>query len=428
VSERRWLHLIGLLYVFLALGYSLLMPMWDAPDEQGHYRYALYVARHGEQPRRRDTHEAIQPPLYYWLASVPIRLLDAIDPALVDFYAPPQRRDYRVHDWNAENYRFLFGPLLLRWLNLLPGLATLWLIYAAARRFAAESREVALATTAFAGLTPQFLHNSSSVSNDALANLAGALLFWLLSRAVLEPVKPAERAVGTAAALALPVLCKLTLAPIALAVLLTNAWALRHRAREWGLRQVVAGTLALAALAAAFLTTSLAMEPMASDLWDRLLHVRAGVSDGLGTAVLHFVWSFWGVVGILVLGIHRCVMWTLTALAAAGAVASLRLLRVPGGRPPLLGSPQGWAAVWLTIGLALIVVVKNFLATEATQGRFLFPEIGAFFLVVSAGWFVLLPSRVGRHLHQLVLWPLVAVNLHFWLTDVIPFYYQPFLD
>ncbi|MDJ0847532.1 MAG: hypothetical protein QNK04_04020 [Myxococcota bacterium] len=280
--ERRGLLLVVALHLALGLGYSVLMPVWEAPDEQAHYRYALHVARHGERPPLAENHEAFQPIPYYALASLPLRLLDRIDAGLVDFYAPPKRTDYRGWAWNDENYRFLLGPLVLRWASLGLSATALSAIYAAARRLAAPSREAALATLALAGL----------------------------------------------------------------------------------------------------------------------------------------------VVGILVLGLGAVSMWTLTAVAGLGLASALRLL----ARRPALGTRRGWAVVWATIGLALLAVLRNFRATPATQGRFLFPALGAISLAACAGWLLLLPSPAARRLPEVLLAGMVLVNLHFWLTEVIPFYHQPLLD
>ena len=42
VNERRWLLLIFALYFLLAIGYSLMMPLWEAPTG-AHYHLAWYL-------------------------------------------------------------------------------------------------------------------------------------------------------------------------------------------------------------------------------------------------------------------------------------------------------------------------------------------------------------------------------------------------
>ena len=428
-GERRGLLVVLALHVTLGLGYSVLIPIWDAPDEQAHYRYALHLARHGERPPLAENHEAFQPIGFYALASLPLRGLDRIDPALVDFYAPPKRRDYRGWAWSADNYRFLPAPLLLRWMNLGLTVLTLLAIHAAARRFASPSSEVALAAVALAGLIPQFLHNSTSVSNDPLANLAGAGLLWLASRVCTGQVSARELAATAGLALALPFATKLTLLPVSAAAVGAVAWEVGRRVRGAGRGPaplLVGVGAALAVAAAAGLGAWLfGPRDVLLEILGRLTYLRPDLADALPTRVLHFVWSFWGVVGILVLGLSAVAMWTLTAFAGIGLAASLDLLA---GGPSRLGTRRGWAVVWATILLALLAVARNFMATPSTQGRFLFPALGAISLAVCAGWFRLLPPRWARWLPHAVVGLLLVVNLHFWLTDVIPFFHQPFFD
>ena len=65
VSERRWLWVIFTLYLLLAVGYSLLMPLWEAPDEGAHFHLAWRVARKNEYATEEINYEAIQPRPYY---------------------------------------------------------------------------------------------------------------------------------------------------------------------------------------------------------------------------------------------------------------------------------------------------------------------------------------------------------------------------
>ena len=478
MSERRWLCLILFFYTALGFGYSVLMPIWDAPDEPEHYQLALYAARTGATAPRGYAREATQPPLYYWLASVPLRMLDAVDPTLVDFYQPPRDSEWRARTfgWNAENYRLLVGAHVLRCLSLLFGGSALVLVYSAARRLAPGSAGVALATVSLVGLTPQFLHITSSVSNDPLGIVAGAFLFWLLSRICTEELSARELTASAFAALALPPLTKLTVLPMAFAVLLAIVVRPRaHTSQRW-FRALVGGLLLASGLLAGMM---IFMPTAAENLWGnvlgRALYVQPDALESPWERAAHFVWSYWGIVGILTVRLSWTVMWMLAALAGFGAVASLRLLlprrqaaqtwrhpvMVVGvvaalllaaivnswvanvwaltlvwllyrsfKRPdPILpGGRRGWVMVWVAVTLALVVVAKNFLASTSTQGRHLFPSIGAISMLVTGGWSIILLPALHRHLHHFVLWPMLAVNFHFWVTKIIPFYYQPFLD
>ena len=140
MTERRWLALILGIYLLLAFGYSLLMPIWEAPDERAHYGYALQLAREGVPPTFERNYEAFQPPSYYWLVQWPLRILDGIEPGWVNPFKPdllPAGEGGPRYDWDASNYRTLPGPLLLRWINILLGAASVYFIYRGAQKAAA---------------------------------------------------------------------------------------------------------------------------------------------------------------------------------------------------------------------------------------------------------------------------------------------------
>jgi hypothetical protein len=417
-------------YAILAFGYSLLMPMWEAPDEQAHYGLVLHIARQGELPPPQLNHEAWQPPLYYWLMSWPLRLLDAIDSGLADAYQPPRRPRglLPVFIWNDENYRFLIGPQLLRWLNLLIGGVTLHFIYRGARRFAPDASAVPLTAIALAGTIPQFLHNSASVTNDSSGNLSGAILFWLLARLCTGSVSRYEIASIAASAVLLPSITKLTVLPMALAVGAALAWRVLRDRRRTEYRYLLWGLL----LGGAALGIYLVLVPYAADnlfgaFSKRVLHVRPDALNDWPTAALHLLWSFWGVVGMLMMGLPDASMWVMTSFALAGVAAYTSLLLPGSARAPTTGQRTGWVLLFLALGLALLAVTRNVLMGPGTQGRFLFPTLGPISVIVATGWWVLLPEGASRRLPHLTLAVMAALNVHFWIEEIIPFYYQPFL-
>ena len=89
-NERRWLILIFGLYFLLAVAYSLLMPIWEAPDEPAHYHLAWHLAHYNEYASREINYEAPQPRAFYYLGSWIIRALDAVDPQLTRYVRPTE--------------------------------------------------------------------------------------------------------------------------------------------------------------------------------------------------------------------------------------------------------------------------------------------------------------------------------------------------
>jgi hypothetical protein len=446
LSERVWLILIFSLYALFGLGYSLLMPMWEGPDEHAHYHMAWSLARRGKLPPPHMNYETYQPALYYWLASRPLLLLDKIDPALSDFVLTRGRyfrnigKPVRIFNWTPQNYRFLWGPQLLRWLNLITGGLALVFLYRGARLFIPGAAAVRLSALALAGLLPQFLHIVSTISNDALAILAGAILFWLLGKASCERLDRWQAALAASAALVLPVVVKLTVLPVGLAVLLAllfRAWQRRAAWQpRWGWLAGGGVLLGLGLLAGLFQLAPDRAEVLFSEFLWRGLSIRPDALrlDYLRPMFVQLVWSYWGKVGWLAVGLPGAVIALLAFLAAAGAAASLRPLlssrareRFPAAWEAAAGR-QAWIWLWVAAGLAILLVTKNGLTTPRNQGRFLFPANGALLLLVASGWFDLAAPRLQPYLLPLVILAMVALNLLLWSGGVIPVYYQPFLD
>ena len=92
------------------------------------------------------------------------------------------------------------------------------------------------------------------------------------------------------------------------------------------------------------------------------------------------------------------------------------------------GNRTGWVFVSLMVIFTILIVVRNTLATPQFQGRFLFPALGPFALLTIVGWSSLF--RGHKHLYWVYFIPLlmVVLNLALWFTQVIPIYFQPFLD
>jgi hypothetical protein len=87
-----------------------------------------------------------------------------------------------------------------------------------------------------------------------------------------------------------------------------------------------------------------------------------------------------------------------------------------------------WMLLWTAAVLTFLVVFKNTLSTPQYQGRFFFPALGPISLLITAGWYTLLPRRLTPYLSAIILVSLTLLNLYVWYDQVIPLYYQPFLN
>jgi hypothetical protein len=135
--------------------------------------------------------------------------------------------------------------------------------------------------------------------------------------------------------------------------------------------------------------------------------------------------TYWGKVGWLAVGLPTWIINSLTALGLMGMALHMYVLIKNRGtaQQSIL-----WMAVWLIAILAILAVFRNGLTTRATQGRLLFPAIGAISLLMVAGWYEILPRKLQQYFPALIVLLFLLCNLMLWGTGILPIYYQPFLD
>jgi len=430
VSERRWLVLIFSLYFLLAVGYSLLMPIWEAPDEPAHYHLAWRLARKGSYATEEQNYEANQPRAYYYFAAQIIKTLDKINPRLSDYVLPfeykhnirvPERR----FDWKAENYRFMLGVYALRWINILFGALALWTGWKAFNLIVPDKPALRIAALALAALTPQYLHIMSSVSNDPLGTLAGAFLLYLAIRVVKEQ-NNSLAILSIILAIVLPLVTKLTVLPVSAALLMIVAW-------KWffGLRQkrwlALAGLVFVVSVGILYLLFPEAIEWAQKEITWRLFGLRKkGVDfEYIKTITSQIIWTYWGKVGWITIGLSWWVVDLLTAFGLVGiAMKIYKLIKSKTSHPQF----NNWIATIIIAIFTILAVARNGLTTGATQGRFLFPAIGALSLLMVSGWHDILPERVHQKFQLIVIALMFILNISLWAFGIIPVYYQPFFD
>src|SRR5215208_6228465 len=323
VNERRWLLFIFVLYFLLATGYSLLMPLWEAPDEGAHYHLAWYLHTKNKYASPKSNYEAQQPRMFYYLGSWVLRAVDQIDPKLSAYYFPKEykyniRVPARRFDWTDGNYRFLLGVYALRWINIFLGGIALWLNWKAFKQISPEQPTMCLAALALPALTPQYLHIMSSVNNDALGTLAGALLFYLAIRVLRQPsIELSLLSAGLA--IVLPLITKLTVLPVGVAVLAIVSWQwLTGRTQKRWL--LLMGSLLLLAAGIFILFFPELIQTTANEIEWRLFTFRENALTWkyMMQIISQIVWTYWGKVGWLAVGLPYWIVDLLTGLGLVG--------------------------------------------------------------------------------------------------------------
>lgn len=208
-SQASRLSLILILYLLLAVGYSVVVPIGRGADEWAHYHYARFIAQTGRLPltaaeRDQAGYKSDWPPLYHLLAAGLTAGIETTGPPTFKYRADHLRRQMitpfgpeailhtrdEVWPWQQEILIWHLGRLLS--IGLTAG--TLIVTYCLARdifgrlpRPGPLSRErLALVTVACLAFNPRFLFTGMLFNYDSLTLLMSALFFWMIIRVVIS--------------------------------------------------------------------------------------------------------------------------------------------------------------------------------------------------------------------------------------------------
>jgi hypothetical protein len=190
---------IVLTYVVMAIVYSMVTPLWEAPDEVGHAEFVLHLRQTHTLPEQRigALGSAHHPPLYYLIAAIISAPADMNDPtgafrANPDFmWAGSGGSDVNVAlHASAETFPYHGQALLLhlaRLASVLMGLVTVALVIAIGWQIFGENPWIGLLAGGFTAFMPQFLFISGAINNDNLLTMAATGLWWQTLRAMKSP-------------------------------------------------------------------------------------------------------------------------------------------------------------------------------------------------------------------------------------------------
>jgi len=199
LDRRRLTALLMAVALLHGLVYALIVPLWQAPDEPGHYEYAQLLAERKHPLTRADRSPALEREIiaslsdhdfWHWVGSSTVEPLPASfaeDPFLLRsgrqvgdepplYYLVPAIICHLTPSIELRVRLIRFYSLLLT--TLAAGVAAL-----AAWELFPNDRWLAAAVASLQALLPMVAFIGSSLNNDALALLSGNLLFWALIRA-----------------------------------------------------------------------------------------------------------------------------------------------------------------------------------------------------------------------------------------------------
>ncbi|MFD2793259.1 DUF2142 domain-containing protein [Promicromonospora vindobonensis] len=443
VAYRRALALITALVTLVGVCWAVLTPAFRAPDEPQHVNSVLRLAYGGGWPaagealvgpavdEARDQaalttdvpgRHLDRPEIPAFVAVPPTRDLDrgtvdrenaladpvppgtdtrGLDPAAVDQMTQHPPLYYAVaagvlHATGTAEARWDVQLLVLRLFDVVL-LVPVPLLTAAAVLRLTRSRSAALVAASFTLFVPQVGHIMSSVTNDALVTLGGAVIAYLSARVVTGDLR-LRTAAGLGAVVGVGLLTKVmaafALPMVAAAYLLASG----PRARRL-VGVLVAGGASFAVGGWWWLRNLLVLgtvQPVG--IPDRFVEAEPqGLWYFLRTVVTSLTRSFFGNFGWLELRVPDAVFWTAAVVVAA--LCGLAVARGPARRATavLLLLP---AALWCGV---LVNAWPDYSANgwiSAVQGRYLFAGL----LALGTGTALGLHALLGPRLRSAVWW------------------------
>ncbi len=443
--------LVLALFIILAATYSIITPVFEGFDENWHYAFVQYMASGKglpRQPAEQFPHlarqEASQPPLYYALAAAVTFWIPNNDTKIYGRYNPqfvPIPWDYRdnkniiVHT-DAEKFPWRGTVLaihLARFISVLLGTLTIYFTYVLGRSIFPDDHILAVGAMILVALTPSFIFTSAIVNNDVLIAFLSSLALVLMVRIIQVMLNPSpghsRQLVKWAAILgvacALAALTKLSglglylLAGIALPIV---AW----RTKDFRGLVVcfVLLTLSFALVAGWWYVRNWMLYDDITGL-NPMIDIMGRREPGFGFADLipelegirRSYWALFGQTNIVLSNWFYYAFDLLTLVARIGWVVLIyRAWRT-----------QRWNQIaWLALLALWFVIVAGgltrwALTTAGSQGRLLYPAIGAISILLVRGWIEIVPRRVSA----IVVAALIVVAVYIPFFAISPAYAQP---
>ncbi|MHB9032636.1 MAG: glycosyltransferase family 39 protein [Anaerolineae bacterium] len=413
---RQWpLLIILVMYLVIAVIYSITTPSFEASDELWHYPFIKRLADGQGLPVQLADQigpwrqEGSQPPLYYALGALITWPVNTSDMATVRWLNPhadigipkADRNANMVIHTSAERFPY-YGTLLalhlVRWLSVLMGAVTVIAAYLLAKQIFNDEL-LALTTAAVTAFNAMYLFITASVNNDALVIPLSAIALWIMVRFIAGRPSVVQW-FGLGIILGLACLTKASALALTLAAAITAiVVAVRYRSIDDFLYAGVALLIPVLAIAGWWYWRNwhLYRDPLGFNAFLAIVGPRYPVPTlrQLAGEWKGFVMSYWGFFGGVNVAAPGWFYWTCSLLALFGfAAAPLYLVRQ--AKNQALSTRRLWQ-LGLTLLLTLIVLialVRWTLLTVASQGRLMFPVITAISLWIAMGWVGLFRNRL----------------------------------
>lgn len=465
--------IIGI-YLILGLGWMILIPPFEKPDEINHLAFIQLVALQGEWPNLLHPQtplvvwEAQQPPLYYVGGVVVYKLAEAVGVPTTDLSVwlkrinpnffwkkstPPRDNNFfqQAGTFFAPDKAYPYDLIVLRLMTLVLGAVAIFFAYDTAFLTFKGNGHLAFLTASLVAFLPQYTFITTTVSNDNLAITFGAIALYLLAKLRFASERTLRRdCVLLGLLLGCGVLAKFTTLSL-IPLIILAVWQVKVTFKR-RLQYLLWITLAFGLLAGGWFIRTLVLygDPLGRHY---IVNLAAFTSEVDPKPLLspYFGSYFWGTLGQSLVGkfgfmhidmpIWYYRLWLMAGMVSfAGLIAfAVRLARKTSRLVPWLDGGV-WVLMVCAVILAIAELIQYNLMISQPQGRFLshvFPAIAIvfvsglltiYFLVkqfVLKRWPHLAQVRyrpTGRTLALIVSALLVGVNLWTLFYVILPAY------
>lgn len=421
----RPIQWVLLFFVVFGLIYAWATPPFEASDELWHFGMARVILETGELPVQDPNEftpwrqEGSQPPLYYAIAAgimAPFDLSDADQYLMPNPHAqagvPGQfgNKNLVLHDDPPPPLEGTpLAVYAVRSFGILLGAITVWLVYRIGLILSPQRPIIGLVAAGITALNPMFLFIAASINNDNLVTTlnAGAILLMLIT---LRDGFDWKRSLGIAILVALGTLTKLSALVLVPVIALSAIW-LALRNKDWRGLMILGGAMLVfwAVIAGWWYVRNVQLygelfgtATMAAVAGPRIepFSVATLFSEAQG-----FRFSYWGVFGafnIQASPVFYALMDMLVFIAIIGV--TFLVLQLIAIRDFSYARRELTSAVFLLsiLLVGLLAFISWTAQTYASQGRLLFPFIGAISPLLAAGlvemiwWFIFVLSPPDR--------------------------------
>lgn len=435
--RRLILPLLVIVHVGLGIGFGLVTPIYEAPDEENHYLFIRYLVERRElpvqdlNPRGPRGHH---PPLYHLLGAVvsswvpqavPLEGIQLpINPSVDYRYGDPRtdNKNQYIHFSDEERWPFQGQALGVHLVRLVStGFSALAVVftYLAARQVRPDDRVLPGFAAGLIAVNAMVLFMAGIVQNSTAALAAGAAIVWALARIVndagadwgAETAPSSARSMTRWAVLGLAFAAgillqtsALTLVPVAGAVWLYD---LARRGRRGWAAVVRHGALSVSVVSVTTVTVTgwwfwrnwlLYDDPTASNtiaalwtygpiqpVWQSIEQIGTGLVGRFGQGLMidypaPVYWAVWLAISVAI---------------AAGGRRALTVLPALVRRPATLSPGQAQWLMHLSVVASVMVWLYLYVLyyIHGLQGRYLFTAFPSIMILLAGGWLAAMPPR-----------------------------------